>query len=308
MTSDPTGQHRRWPLLFVAVPAGLATWSGWVELGRLTGFGLVRPLPGIVDDFSLDSAIALPLGVEAYAAIAFGAYLTRRPLSKGTRRFAGLSALGSLVLGMLGQISYHLMAAAHYAKAPWEITTVVACIPVIMLGLAGVLSHMIIRDGEAVREALTDQPHDATDAGEDCTDGGWLSRTGRWILRAVRRGRTAVDVLDRTDIPHPDRTAEPEQPRTDIGAHGRTDADGRGQLRTGDRTGQVRTLTDRAAIVVGLAQEIRTAEAADQEWRPDYAGLMARTGYGRSWAEKAVRDARDAAARTDQSRTGTEGI
>lgn len=46
---------------------------------------------------------------------------------------------------------------------------------------------------------------------------------------------------------------------------------------------------DRDRFVAQLAQEIR---AAGPTWRPDYTGLQARTGRGRSWCEKAVRAAR----------------
>lgn len=40
---------RRWPLILLALPAAVATWSGWVGLGEKTGFGVVKPLPGISD-------------------------------------------------------------------------------------------------------------------------------------------------------------------------------------------------------------------------------------------------------------------
>ena len=54
----------------------MAVWSGWVGLGALYGFGIVHPLPGIVDGFQLNTAITLPVGVEAYGAYALGAWLT----------------------------------------------------------------------------------------------------------------------------------------------------------------------------------------------------------------------------------------
>src|SRR5262249_49857683 len=45
----------RWPLLLLAAPAFVAVWSGWVGLGSLAGFGMVHPLPGIADQFSINS-------------------------------------------------------------------------------------------------------------------------------------------------------------------------------------------------------------------------------------------------------------
>ena len=67
---------RRWPLVLIAAPAAVAVWSGWVGLGTLCGFGIVHPLPGIAPGFELNTAITLPVGVEAYGAYALGAWLT----------------------------------------------------------------------------------------------------------------------------------------------------------------------------------------------------------------------------------------
>jgi len=69
-------------------------------------------------------------------------------------------------------------------------------------------------------------------------------------------------------------------------------------------------VVDRAALVAGLADQIRDAISSGERWAPDYDALMARTGFRRSWCEKAVRDARTRAfaaphdtGRTDRDRT-----
>lgn len=134
-----------WPLLILALPASVAIWSGWVGLGGLTGFGVVHPLPGIVDSFSINSAITLPIGVEAYAAYALRAWLTAGA-PEGARRFAKWSAIGSLVLGAAGQVAYHLMASAGMTAAPWQITTAVSCLPVAVLGMGAALAHLLRGD------------------------------------------------------------------------------------------------------------------------------------------------------------------
>ena len=96
----------------------MAVWSGWVGIGRLTGFGVVAPLPGIWDSLRLDTALTLPVGVEAYAAYALRAWLSSSPvISVRTRRFARWSAVGSLGLGMAGQVAWHLLSQAHVARA-----------------------------------------------------------------------------------------------------------------------------------------------------------------------------------------------
>lgn len=153
VTEAPAVKPRRpivtWPVLIVAAGAFVAIWAGWVGIGKLTGFGDVNLLPGLVDDGSwttVNTAITLPLGMEAYSAYAFYVLLHRSAPARA-RRFAAWSSLGAVVLGMAGQTAYHLMIATHTAAAPWQITTVVSCLPVAVFGLAAALVHMV-RAGE----------------------------------------------------------------------------------------------------------------------------------------------------------------
>ncbi|MEV1156928.1 ABC transporter permease [Micromonospora chokoriensis] len=131
-----------WPVVLLALPAFVAIWSGWVGLGGLTGFGIVHPLPGIWDSFSINSAITLPIGVETYGAYALYVWLSGR-VPERARRFAKWSALGSLSIGALGQVAYHLLEAAGVTSAPWWITTAVACLPVAVLGMGAALAHLV---------------------------------------------------------------------------------------------------------------------------------------------------------------------
>lgn len=144
-------QHRpvrSWPLLVLAAPAAVAVWSGWVGIGQMTGFGQIHPLPGIWDSLHVDTAVTLPIGVEAYAAFALRIWLTASPVvSDRTRRFARRSAIAALVLGMAGQVAYHLLAQAGITRAPWEVTTAVACLPVLVLGMGSALAHLLRSDG-----------------------------------------------------------------------------------------------------------------------------------------------------------------
>jgi len=116
----------------------------------MTGFGMIAPLPGIWNSLHLDTAVTLPVGVEAYGAMALHAWLTSsQTVSKRTRRFAMWSAIGSLTLGAAGQVAYHLLAEAHTARAPWQVTTLVASLPVVVLGLGTALAHMLRADASA---------------------------------------------------------------------------------------------------------------------------------------------------------------
>ena len=132
----------RWPLYLIASPAAVAVWSGWVGLGTLCGFGVVHPLPGIADGFTINTAITLPIGVEAYGAYALRAWLTPGS-SESARRFARWSAIGSLAPGMLGQVVYHLLSAEHASQAPWPVVVLVSCLPVVTLGFGAALTHLL---------------------------------------------------------------------------------------------------------------------------------------------------------------------
>jgi hypothetical protein len=132
-----------WPLVLLALPAFVAIWGGWVGLGRLTGFGPIELLPGIWDGLLINSAITLPIGVETYAAFAMRVWLSNSTGSDRAREFAKWSTFGSLALGMAGQVAYHLMVAAGVTRAPWPITTLVSCLPVVVLGCGAALAHLL---------------------------------------------------------------------------------------------------------------------------------------------------------------------
>lgn len=137
-----SSRRSRWPLLVIGASAGTATWSGWVGLGSLVGFGLVHPLPGIWDRLVINTAITLPIGVEAYAVYALAVATSGRLQKVGARRYAWASAAAALLIGMAGQVTYHLLAAAGARAAPWWIVTAVSCLPVAVLGAASVLWHV----------------------------------------------------------------------------------------------------------------------------------------------------------------------
>jgi drug/metabolite transporter (DMT)-like permease len=101
---------------------------------------VVHPLPGIVDEFSINTAITLPVGMETYAAYALRVWLTP-DLPIRARRFAKWSSIGALVLGAGGQITYHLMV----STGPWLTTTIVSCLPVAVLGMGAALAHLVSR-------------------------------------------------------------------------------------------------------------------------------------------------------------------
>jgi hypothetical protein len=171
-------------LLVLAVPAAAEVWSGWVGIAQKTGFGVVPLLPGIWPSLHLDTAVTLPVGVECYAAYALRAWLAGgHAISDRTRRFARWSAICSFALGMAGQVAFHLMDQGHVTRAPWGITTLVSCLPVLVLGMGTALAHMLREDAAAAHQpdgrsggpagvrspgwSAEDQPADQSDRHQD---------------------------------------------------------------------------------------------------------------------------------------------
>ena len=131
--------------------------------GRLTGFGMVSPLPGIWPSLHLDTSITLPVGVAAYAA--------SRARLAGPR--PGDQRPDLPVRQMVGDL---LVRARHGragglspdgsgrdgpgAGSPF--TTIVSCLPVLVLAMGTALAHMLRADAGATdtpAQPRPDQPH-----------------------------------------------------------------------------------------------------------------------------------------------------
>ena len=256
----------RWPLFLIAAPAAVAVWSGWVGLGLMCGFGPIHPLPGIADHFTINTAITLPVGVEAYGAYAMGAWL-HPATPPNVRKFARNSALGSLALGMVGQVIYHLLNAAHTAAAPWPVVMLVSCLPVLTLGFGGALTHLLRGGHAAPPRVAVDEPDTAAAIADDL-------RTEIASVRSALRTDLRTEIASvRTELRKEIASVRPPLPEPPA-----DDADA--------------PAVDRDALVAELADEMRDAVTSGDRWTPDYDALMERTGFRRSWCEKAVRDAR----------------
>jgi hypothetical protein len=209
-------------------------WSGWVGLGTLCGFGLVHPLPGIASGLRIDTAITLPVGVEAYGAYALGAWLTP-DVPEAVRRFARRSALGSLLLGMAGQVIYHLLAAAHAHRAPWPVVVLVSCLPVMTLGFGAGLTHLLRAAHLATVAELDTAPDQVAAATTPAT-----------AVTAYTPSELGPDTI-RT--PHPDTAEDPDTIRTP-------------HLDTAEDRPLATTTTTTAARLRGQYPDMTTAEIA----------------------------------------------
>lgn len=149
---------------------------------------------------------------------------------------------------------------------------------------------------ESASDTVSDTRPD-TPADRVTVDGWQAAATGLLVPSSYIRSRVDLTASERpAPVPGP-RQHGPVTPRTHRAARTeqrsvRAASDTRTDVRTESGADEVEsTRTDRPTrtqVVAELVEQMRT----DPAWRPDYAALMARTGYGRSWLEKRVADAR----------------
>jgi hypothetical protein len=73
---------------------------------------------------------------------------------------------------MAGQVAYHLLAQAGAARAPWIITTIVSCLPVLVLAMGTTLAHMLRTDAETARDSAVRGPADDLTPNRTAADQG----------------------------------------------------------------------------------------------------------------------------------------
>lgn len=204
----------------IGLSAFVATWGGWVGLAQKTGFGEVNLLPGFVKPgewATVNLGIALPLGVEAYAAYAmsvwFGTGYTVR-----AKRFAAVSAVFSLLLAAAGQVSYHILQTGQIATAPDWLVGFVSCLPVLVIGMAAALHHLT---GESVSDETPAETRPETSWGRlrDAATGAAVTRLNRAAETPRDDSAETQDVPDETppasqNVPSPSVPPFSETPAT----------------------------------------------------------------------------------------------
>jgi hypothetical protein len=114
-----------------AISAAVSSFSGLRSLADATGWpGPLSPL--------------LPLTVDAYAMTATRIWLSPVTRSKRAQRFARWNAIGAILLSLLGNAAWHLIAAGVLVMS-WQIIVVVGAVPPAVLGL---LSHLAVLRGQ----------------------------------------------------------------------------------------------------------------------------------------------------------------
>ena len=87
----------------------------------------------------------------------------------------------SFALGMAGQVAYHLLDQADVARAPWAVTTIVSCLPVLVLAMGTALAHMLCADA-------ADGPDSRSAGPESPRSPAWSPRTSPDQTRTVPQG------------------------------------------------------------------------------------------------------------------------
>jgi hypothetical protein len=115
---------------------------------------------------------------------------------------------------MAGQVAYHLLAQAGAPRAPWGITTVVSCLPVLVLAMGTALAHMLRGDASA-----KDTPRNWPAGPASERSPGWSAEDQPADQPDQDRGtrtthRTRIPARTRTPdrISPPERTSEPTSP------------------------------------------------------------------------------------------------
>jgi hypothetical protein len=153
-------------LLGVAAPMLVSTWSGWVGLGTMCGFGIIQPFPGI-SGFELDTRITLPMGSEFYMIIGMS-YAISRGTTRTARRFAAWSTGFALVQSLAAQVAYHYMHSQGVDDAPWGVIVAVSASLVLTLASAMMLYHLSSEPEVVVEDVtLVEEPPAPVEAHEE---------------------------------------------------------------------------------------------------------------------------------------------
>jgi hypothetical protein len=259
MSKHASKRSQPWLLFIIAIPAAVEVWACWVGLGSLCGF----PKLG-----RLSTNWTLAIGMEAYGAYALRVWLGNAP-GQRSRTFAQWSALGAFMLSLIGQIAYHLMLANGMRRAPDAVIVFVACLLVVVLAFAAILTHLMHADERA-----------AINAGEE--------RSMQTRLAAERDARLQAEAdRDTARAEAADTAARAEAAlRQPAGRH-KDDAAARRKIATATRKSAAKDPEAQAAEIVTHAEAelILTAE-------PDISGselgrrLGTTPGYGRTLKRK----------------------
>ncbi|MFG1873409.1 hypothetical protein ACGFIV_01050 [Sphaerisporangium sp. NPDC049003] len=133
----------------VAAAAVIASFHAQSGLGELAGWHASLNVFG----WRLSLSWLLPLCVDAYGATATLITVDAARYSEHTRHHALVHAIAAIVVGVLANAAYHLLAANvwHLGPAMWVLVVAVSIIPPVALGALAHLMALCARDDAAAR-------------------------------------------------------------------------------------------------------------------------------------------------------------
>lgn len=132
--------------------SGVAHRDGWVTLGlavsalsaAVSSFAGLRDL-AVVGGWPALLAPLLPLTVDVYGMTATRVWLAASTRSVRARRFARTNSVSAILLSLIGNATYHLIA-VRLVAASWVVVVAVGAVPALVLGL---VTHLAVLRSEA---------------------------------------------------------------------------------------------------------------------------------------------------------------
>jgi hypothetical protein len=127
-----------------ALSAAVSSWAGLYGLSLATGW---HPW----------AASLFPLTVDCYALTSVRVWMARSTRSGRARRFARANAVGAILLSVVGNATWHLIA-AELVTVTWVMVVLVGAVPPITLGLVAHLAVLRTQDDGEDEAVLRNVP------------------------------------------------------------------------------------------------------------------------------------------------------
>jgi hypothetical protein len=257
---------KSWLLAPIAFSAFVATWGGWAKLATMTGYTKTQMIPG-VGWSTINLGIALPLGVEAYGALALAVAMDTKART-AARWFAGISAVGALTLAAIGQAIVHNLTAAGKTVASPDVISFVSVLPVIVLGLASALA--------ALSQGRISNASQAASR--------WSGMAGRLAEAATNRAVSRLSRPDETsqqDVPEPVEMVIPMSPAVPVSS-----------IPAGQQVESRLIVPARTALEKDPGTIMQVAEWLKEEPYPTVDEIASRLSTSRSTAGRVAKEAR----------------
>lgn len=137
-----------WVIGIIAGSAAVEVLVSWLGLGSVAGF----PHLDLFGLASIPTSWTLAVGLEAYAGYGLWVWLAGAPGPR-SRSFAMWSSIAAITLSLIAQAAYHVMLDSGSRHVPAWLAAFAGVLPVVVLGLAAFLAHLMHADRAAAEAA-----------------------------------------------------------------------------------------------------------------------------------------------------------